>query len=152
MIPTKQQLEQAVADGLSQQEAAERFQCARQTVQRCRKKYAVRWPHRGAHKPSRFVELNGEWLSLAEVARRYGFDRDVICKRFHNGDRGAHLVRPLRHVTPPPKCYEVGLSRSDWQVVMAVAREHTPLTAARRFDIPLGAVTAALRGEEERLG
>ncbi|MET0041765.1 hypothetical protein [Limosilactobacillus fermentum] len=41
--------------------------------------------------------MNGEKLSLSQIACQYGFAVGTIYQRYRNGARGEELVEPLRH-------------------------------------------------------
>lgn len=43
----------------------------------------------------RIVELDGEQLTLRQLARRSGIAYPTLCRRWHTGDRGEDLIRPL---------------------------------------------------------
>lgn len=152
MIPTKAQLEQAVADGLTQQQAGDRFGCHKDTVTRYAKRYGVAWPHRARFSAEIGVEIDGRRMTLREAADENGIDRTTMYWRHKHGWRGRDLIDPPRHNSQAPPHYEVGYTRDEWREIVAYASARTINAASKMFGVPYGAITAAMRGEDERLG
>nr|DAM13535.1 MAG TPA: helix-turn-helix domain protein [Caudoviricetes sp.] len=44
------------------------------------------------------AEVNGEILTIAEIAEKYGFKYETIRRRYNHGNRGEKLIRPLKRV------------------------------------------------------
>lgn len=42
-----------------------------------------------------YTKISNEFLTLAEIAREYNFEYETIRARYHKGDRGESLIRPL---------------------------------------------------------
>lgn len=150
MIPTKAQLEQAVDDGLTQIEAAKRIGCGSATVQRYAKRHGVRWPSK-AEREARYAVVRGQRMSLREIAAEYGIPWQTVAKRWERGLRGNDLAHPVKHYRQAPDVYELDKPMTFWMGVRELATARSPDKAARDFDVPIGAVNAAVRGEWERL-
>lgn len=151
-MPTKEQLEQARDEGLTQGEAARRFGCNPMTIRRHSKKNGVVWPWRHGFTPKHYAWIDGEWLSMRQIADRAGIPHRTVCWRRRHGWRDEDLGLPTRHDTRPPEYYETDHDSRDWQEIVGLARERGIKHAAAIFHVPYGAVGAALRGEHERLG
>ena len=150
MIPTRDQLEEAAAEGLTQIQAAERIGCGPATVQRYRKRYGVAWPTK-AYREARFAVVRGKRMSIREIAAEYGIAWYTVAKRWERGIRGNALADPVRHWSQAPDVYELGYPLSWWRDVADLARYTSQDYAAYAFDIPVGAVGAAMRCEWWRL-
>jgi len=109
------------------------------------------------------VRYRGEMLPLREAARRAGVNYHTAHSRWMRGWRGPRLLRKVRstHSRQPPRFYEVGLSREEWDLAIELCghyeKELDCQHAARRkvadrFGVPVGALGAAIRGEWDRLG
>lgn len=149
---TREQLQQAIDDGLTQKEAGARFGCNPQTVRRWARRLGITWPHFGHFLPRQRLEVFGEWLSCREIADRYGLRHSTVCWRWRHGWRGADLAAPARCDTLPRDHYEAPYSAHEWREIAGYAEERGIKTAAATFGVPYGAVTAAMRGEDHRLG
>jgi hypothetical protein len=102
-------------------------------------------------KPARYaIRMAGEWVSLAEAARRRDRPYKVILERYKRGQRGAELFRPVETRREDP-VFHVGLCESDWLIIIDYAKAHGVDEAADRFDVPVEATQAAVNGEMERL-
>jgi len=149
---TPEALSSLLSRGYSYEQVARQYGVHRQTVAN----YAKRWGMRSAHPPhnpgSLFVEFRGERLNLNQIATRLGIDYKVIWDRYRRGDRGEALARPPRKKRPTPDCYDLDISLSDWREYAQLAREVGLKTAANRTGLPYGALSAAVRGEWNRLG
>lgn len=44
---------------------------------------------------ARIVEIDGEQFTLRQLAMRSGIAYPTLCRRWHTGDRGADIIRPL---------------------------------------------------------
>jgi hypothetical protein len=103
-----------------------------------------------ARTPKR-IQIGDEWMSFAEAARRSNVPLSTLFERYKLGDRGKRLLRRKRRYRKPTDCYRVGISRREWQQVVDYATKHGKKATHNRLKIPMGAITAAMRGEWERL-
>ena len=152
MMPTKEQIKQAIADRLTRRQAADRFGCSPDTVRRHAKKCGIRWPHWARFQPVVREWVNGESLTLRQAADRYGLHPSTVYWRHAHGWRGDDLVLPAAHDTRPQPFYETEYTGEDWREIIAFAKQRNIKAAAKCFGVPYGAVTAAMRGEAHRLG
>lgn len=44
-----------------------------------------------------YTKVDNEFLTIAEIARKYGFEYETIRARYHKGDREDKLIRPLKY-------------------------------------------------------
>lgn len=128
---------------------ARHFGCHRWAIQNQARKAGVTSRHKSGHEPH-MVEIRGERMRLSEASRRYGISRRTLWHRIQAGDTGERLIRPVRPISRP-ESYPLGVKVADWKVYAELAREIGVRRAAAKLGVPYGAITAAMRGEEERL-
>lgn len=97
------------------------------------------------------VEYRGRLVTLAEIARRANLNYTTVVMRYRSGLRGKDLTRRPSTRGQRPAEYELGISMSDWKVIVDHARATSIGNARHKFGVPEGAIKAALRGEWHRL-
>jgi len=146
--------------GWEQWQVAKEFGVSTSAIRRWGRGGGIRWPcpkvrlnslRNGRDKSAKKVEYKGAIRTLAEIARMSGISYTTVCRRHSKGDRGEALGRPVKHSGKRPKIYDLGHSWSDWQMILEVAEKKTLNATSRQFGVPLGAITAAQRGEWFRL-
>lgn len=93
------------------------------------------------------ARVDGKLLDLSTIAQRYGINRGTLDERFNRGCRGKALVSPSTDPRIKSKVYELGISCALWQRIVDYAQRTSAEKAAHEFDIPVGAVEAALNGK-----
>jgi len=143
------EIEHCIARGMTTHEAARALNVRRHGLCKQARRLGLHWPNR-QHGRDRCVWAFGRWWNFAEIAREAGATRVGVRRRYLRGDRGESLFRAPRRVADDG--WELGLSGSDWGAIVEYAQTHSAHAAADLFDVPIGAVNAALRGEWELLG
>lgn len=138
--------------GESLQAIADRLGCTREPIRRIAVERGVKSKHPAKAPGKIWIEEGDETITLHAFAKRYGIPYKIAYQRWQRGDRGERLRRPhKRHASPPP-CYQCGVSLAQWRLYAEAAREVGPLTISNRTGLPYGAISAAVRGEWDRLG
>lgn len=102
----------------------------------------------------RYKLLDGRKLTIREIAEETGISKRTIRVRLY---RGHDVLAPVNSVFSeaskgwPKKKWNVDISKSDWDIVLEYAREHGTMKAHRKFDLPIGAINAILRGDTWRV-
>lgn len=97
---------------------------------------------------------NGRQMTIGQVAQTLGCSRHAVIYRIKAGARGAALLAPARKRQggrPKHYVWQTGLSVKEWQVVLDYARQHNVRRAGNKFNLPVGAISALLRGEDWRV-
>lgn len=161
--PIQQVLTNLVAEGLNKGSAAKRIGVTKKTLLRWIEKYGIHWPrYTMEHEQNRRKGLrerclyqvvhNGVEKPLFDAAAEEGFPYNVLLDRYKHGDRGKRLFRKVRPYRKPPESYNLDISVDEWRVACELAREIGTRRAAQKFQIPMSALTIALKGDLERLG
>ncbi|PWG61725.1 hypothetical protein [Sediminicurvatus halobius] len=151
-----------IADGLSQSQACGRLGVPRGTVGRWAKMLGIRWvPRRdlqvaalrrqSARNTYRWVEIDGERITIGELHRRTGIALTTLRMRYDAGLRGRALTRRPGRQGKAPAHYHLGIGERDWRIILEHAEQHGPKTTANRLGIPLGAIQAMRRGDVWRV-
>ena len=98
-----------------------------------------------------YIELDGEWVTLAEAARRRGLTLSCIYQRYRAGERGQRLLRPQKKRYRRAKTYHLNMTMREWEIVLDHAKRVSIDAAANRYGVPYGAIAAMLRGDWERV-
>lgn len=143
------EIERCIDLGMSSFEAADSLRVRRNGLLKQCYRLGIRWPYDPATR-HRKVWAYGRWWSFAEIARTLGVRREIIRNRWQRGQRGEALFgRPRRY---NGGAFELGVSVSDWNTITADAERCGVSEAARKYDVPAGAIRAAMIGEWGRLG
>lgn len=145
-------LSRLAGEGLNKETAATRLGITKKTLLSWLDRYGVEWPvYTKEHSTNRLstlrestmytVVLNGEEMPLFEAAKRSGISYKVALERFKKGDRGARLFRSVRQYRPRKKKYSIELSAEDWKLACDLAQAIGTRKAARKLDIPMGALS-----------
>jgi len=144
-----EEIAQALRAGASYGEVAARLGVDKKAIYHHAKRMGIDSQH-DANTGTAVVEIRGERLCLNEVAHRYGISSTTLYYRYVAGDRGERLIRrPQAQVVP--SVYELGLSVADWDWVAEIGRKLGARRARDTLALPQGAISAAMRGEYERL-
>lgn len=101
------------------------------------------------------VTIDGETMTLKQACQIKGGKYKTAITRYKRGVRGDALYAPKR--LPAAKqahkrrCYRLGLTQKDWDIILEYVKKRSINSGQRKFDIPTGAIKAALAGEWERL-
>lgn len=131
--------------GATLRDVAEQLGCHHDTVRQQAAKAGYR-------KRRSTIEYEGELLNFAELSERTGIGAGTLWMRYQSGKRGKELVEPLHIGKCKEHVYELGLSVEVWEQVAQEARARGVRGAYNKFRLPYGAISAAMRGEWERLG
>lgn len=93
----------------------------------------------------------GEWTTFTELAERTGIQMNTLWLRYQRGKRGKELVQPLHIGKCRHYVYYLDLSYSAWQEVAEEARRRGIRETYNKLRLPMGAISAAVRGQWERL-
>lgn len=141
----------AISHGLTLAQACRVWGRARCHTLRIVHRYGMVWPNMDRMRSGRWAWYRGQWLQLGTIARLNGSCAQTLHKDYHRGIHGAALVeRRERRVLPD--VYETGHSHSDWRHILEHAEEKGAQVTSKLFDVPIGAIRCAQRGEWERLG
>lgn len=142
----------AIKHSLTMQEAAAIWGLSPTHVSRTVSALGMCWPNMRRLWRSRWIWVDGQYLTLATAAKRAGLRKNNLYRRHKMGIRGPALFGPATWDTRAPAYYEIGWSWSEWCQAVALADEIGDDAARQRLGIPKGAISAARRGEVERLG
>lgn len=156
-------LAELVEQGRTKQSAATLLGVSKATLIKWTRKYHVAWPaytrehadarqRRNRESSQYLVTHNGEEKPLAEAARDEGLSYQVVLDRYKKGHRGNKLFRPVRRYTKPPKLFDLELTEREWGQVCELASAIGVKRASQKLEIPMSAVSLAMKGELERLG
>jgi len=143
------EIAELILAGHSYCQLAQHYGCHKNAIAYQAKKAGVASRYRSGHEPH-WITIHGERMRLQHAAERYGIDRRLLAFRLRMGDTGDRLIRPVRP-TQRPEVYELGYSVRDWRRYAELGRDIGPRRAMHKTGVPFGAITAAMRGEEERL-
>lgn len=160
--PIKTILEGFVEEGINKSTAAERLGIVKNTLLSWIKKHDVDWPiYTKEHKKKRTknlrerclyeIEHNGKTKPLFDAAKEENINYKVVLERYKKGDRGEHLFRPVRSYRSQLEGYELDISEEDLLVACDLAKAIGTKRAAKKFNIPMGALSLAINGKMEQL-
>lgn len=149
---THERITAAIDACLTLQDAADLWGVSVAYLSRTVRYLGRRWPDMRGLRTTRWVWVDGQYMSVAAACRLRGCQRHRVYRRYVEGIRGPALFAPAIKNTQAPQHYELDLNASDWKVIVATADEIGDDAARQRFGVPIGAIRAARRGEVERLG
>lgn len=155
-------LEELKKEGLNKCTAADRLQITKNTLLSWIKKHDIDWPlytEEAREKRSETLRTKTDYwvtyrrkkMTLSEACRLRGMPYKVVLERYKKGDRGARLWRRIRRYKKTPKVFQIGLSMTELESVVQLAEQIGAKAAAQKYGIPMAAVSAAMRGELERI-
>lgn len=147
----RERLAELFEQGASYNQAAAELGVGRATIT----KYAKRWGLSSKNpRPAtcHYITYQGERMSIAEAAQRAGLHPDTLRDRIVRGLPEHRWFQPARRYTTAPRYYALDLPLSEWRMYADLAREIGPKAVHDSTGLPYGAITAAMRGEEDRLG
>lgn len=145
--------------------AADAWGVSEAFVQREAARQGIRWPRfvgeahrrsirdgcqRYAEETASRVMVFGQDIRVSQAALLIGMSESGFRRRLTLGV-SANIARRPSNTGRRKRHYSLGLSEADYAVIIPFAREHGIQKASRTFGIPYGAVSAALRGDYERL-
>lgn len=151
-----------IEKGVSKADAMHSLGMDAETLDQLLKCYGIIWPtdetqsRKGRCRNVYWVRMRGHWVTLADAARLRNRPYNALLERYKRGERGAALFRQVRtyrrrEQVGEPEVYSTGFSEHKWREVIGHAKAQGTDAAAVRYNIPTGAVKAALCGQFERL-
>lgn len=137
--------------GVSYRQCANELGVSMSTIRKYKNKWGLESRNEPVGVTRQYVTYKGERMGIWQAAKKAGIPPDTLWYRLRRGWRGDDLFKPVRKYHQP-NVYELDVPIREWRLVASLAREVGPKKAANTMRLPYGAITAAMRGEESKLG